>query len=177
MSSTIHMDMALIATANILPKDKMHEVFMACVSELNGRVVNNVLEINGETLGTLTFNDRIILSFSSDYPSTKRTDMRNLIRDVFTRRANIAHKDYLYHLEQDKKAIESSNAVADEIRRSLIQIEKEQKKSEIAMQRQEMSECEALKAELMDAAVAQGYEVTEEKTEQGIQLQFVRREY
>ena len=40
-----------------------------------------------------------------------------------------------------------------------------------------MSSCEAIVLELKDAAENQGYAIVEEKTEEGVQLQFIRRAY
>ena len=60
---------------------------------------------------------------------------------------------------------------------SLKEVETKIEKSEIGFERQNQSECDALKGEIIDAAVAQGYEVVEETTSQGVQLQFIRRDY
>ena len=128
-----------------------------------------------ENLGKLTINNRIVLSFSSDYETSKRAEVRNLLRDTFTRRVAIAYENYLYELKKEKERLEQQSRVEAELLNSLKEVET--KKSEIGFERQNQSECDALKGEIIDAAVAQGYEVVEAETSQGIQLQFIRRAY
>ena len=177
MSSTVNMDMALISTSNIIPSSKLKEVFEVCVKELGGVIQNNNLFLGNENLGKLTINNRIVLSFSSDLGNSKRAHVRNLLRETFTRRVGIAHENYLYELKKKKEELETQNLVEKELLESLNAINKEIEKSKVGFERQQLSECNALKAEIVDAAIAQGYEVVEENTESGVQLQFIRREY
>lgn len=177
MSSTVNMDMALISTSNIIPQDQLKRVFEECVKELGGVIQNNNLFLEKENLGKLTINNRIVLSFSSDYETSKRSEVRKLLRDTFTRRVAIAHENYLYELKKEKERLEEQSRVEAELLNSLKEVETKIEKSEIGFERQNQSECDALKGEIIDAAVAQGYEVVEETTSQGVQLQFIRRDY
>ena len=177
MSSTVNMDMALISTSNIIPQDQLRRVFEECVKELGGVIQNNNLFLGKENLGKLTINNRIVLSFSSDYETSKRAEVRKLLRDTFTRRVAIAHENYLYELKKEKERLEQQSRVEAELLNSLKEVETKIEKSEIGFERQNQSECDALKGEIIDAAVAQGYEVVEETTSQGAQLQFIRRDY
>ena len=177
MSSTVNMDMALISTSNIIPQDQLRRVFEECVKELGGVIQNNNLFLGKENLGKLTINNRIVLSFSSDYETSKRAEVRKLLRDTFTRRVAIAHENYLYELKKEKERLEQQSRVEAELLNSLKEVENKIEKSEIGFERQNQSECDALKGEIIDAAVAQGYEVVEETTSQGVQLQFIRRDY
>ena len=177
MSSTVNMDMALISTSNIIPQDQLKRVFEECVKELGGVIQNNDLFLGKENLGKLTINNRIVLSFSSDYETSKRSEVRKLLRDTFTRRVAIAHENYLYELKKEKERLEEQSQVEAELLNSLKEVETKIEKSEIGFERQNQSECDALKGEIIDAAVAQGYEVVEETTSQGMQLQFIRRDY
>ena len=177
MSSTVNMDMALISTSNIIPQDQLRRVFEECVKELGGVIQNNNLFLGKENLGKLTINNRIVLSFSSDYETSKRAEVRKLLRDTFTRRVAIAHENYLYELKKEKERLEQQSRVEAELLSSLKEVETKIEKSEIGFERQNQSECDALKGEIIDAAVAQGYEVVEAETAQGIQLQFIRRDY
>ena len=177
MSSTVNMDMALISTSNIIPQDQLRRVFEECVKELGGVIQNNNLFLGKENLGKLTINNRIVLSFSSDYETSKRAEVRKLLRDTFTRRVAIAHENYLYELKKEKERLEQQSRVEAELFNSLKEVETKIEKSEIGFGRQNQSECDALKGEIIDAAVAQGYEVVEETTSQGVQLQFIRRDY
>ena len=177
MSSTVNMDMALISTSNILPQDQLRRVFEECVKELGGVIKNNNLFLEKENLGRLTISNRIVLSFASDYETSKRLKARNLLRDTFTRRVAVAHDNYLYELKKEKERLEGQSLAEKELLDSLKKEKKKIEKSELGFERQNLSECEALKAEIVDAAIAQGYEVVEEETSQGVQLQFIRREY
>ena len=177
MSSTVNMDMALISTSNIIPQDQLRRVFEECVKELGGVIQNNNLFLGKENLGKLTINNRIVLSFSSDYETSKRAEVRKLLRDTFTRRVAIVHENYLYELKKEKERLEQQSRVEAELLNSLKEVETKIEKSEIGFERQNQSECDALKGEIIDAAVAQGYEVVEAETSQGIQLQFIRRGY
>ena len=177
MSSTVNMDMALISTSNIIPQDQLRRVFEECVKELGGVIQNNNLFLGKENLGKLTINNRIVLSFSSDYETSKRAEVRKLLRDTFTRRVAIVHENYLYELRKEKERLEKQSQVEAELLNSLKEVETKIEKSEIGFERQNQSECDALKGEIIDAAVAQGYEVVEETTSQGVQLQFIRRDY
>ena len=177
MSSTVNMDMALISTSNIIPQDQLRRVFEECVKELGGVIQNNNLFLGKENLGKLTINNRIVLSFSSDYETSKRAEVRKLLRDTFTRRVAVAHENYLYELKKEKERLEQQSRVEAELLNSLKEVETKIEKSEIGFERQNQSECDALKGEIIDAAVAQGYEVVEETTSQGVQLQFIRRDY
>ena len=177
MSSTVNMDMALISTSNIIPQDQLKRVFEECVKELDGIIQNNNLFLGKENLGKLTINNRIVLSFSSDYETSKRSEVRKLLRDTFTRRVAVAHENYLYDLKKEKERLEEQSRVEAELLKSLKEVETKIEKSEIGFERQNQSECDALKGEIIDAAIAQGYEVVEETTSQGVQLQFIRRDY
>lgn len=177
MSSTVNMDMALISTSNIIPQDQLRRVFEECVKELGGVIQNNNLFLGKENLGKLTINNRIVLSFSSDYETSKRSEVRKLLRDTFTRRVAIVHENYLYELRKEKERLKKQSQVEAELLNSLKEVETKIEKSEIGFERQNQSECDALKGEIIDAAVAQGYEVVEETTSQGVQLQFIRRDY
>ena len=119
MSSTVNMDMALISTSNIIPQDQLRRVFEECVKELGGVIQNNNLFLGKENLGKLTINNRIVLSFSSDYETSKRAEVRKLLRDTFTRRVAIAHENYLYELKKEKERLEQQSRVEAELLNSL----------------------------------------------------------
>ena len=175
MSSTINLDMTLLAASNIVPQEIAHNVFLSCVKEMEGEIRrNNFLTIQGKMLGRVMMGQRIVLQYDSDSGfSKKREDLRAL----FTRRIGIAQADYLHELEENKRKLSESRAAEESLFAELAEIEKKKQKSLAAMQRQEKPSCEAIKDELCEAAEMKGYDVIEEKTDQGIQLQFVRREY
>ena len=175
MSSTVNMDMVLISVANLLPQQQMSRVFLDCIKELNGHIENNSLILDNKSIGTIKIGQRIILSFDSDY--NDRNYIRNKLRDTFTRRIETEYKNYLYELTKEKERLEEENNVENKILKELEEVSKQIEKSAVAFQRQHQSECEALKGEIIDAAISQGYEVVEEQNNNGVQLQFVRRDY
>ena len=177
MSCTRTMDMALISTANLISNDQMVNIFNQCLDELNMTLKGRELIVNGKSLGVITINSRIILSFNSDTSTEVKEKYRELIRETFTRRVDVAHQNYLDSLESEKRNLEKQNIAEQALLSSINKIDKEIKQTKQAFERQHMDECEALKHELIDAAIEQGYEVQEEKTSQGLQLQFIRREY
>lgn len=177
MSSTVNMDMALISAANLLPHKVLCNEFFKCIEDLNGKIVNNSLFFENECLGRISTNNRIVLSFQSDYDTQKRMYYRKKIRDAFNKRIGVVHQNYIFELEQQKESLKKQAIAEKELLESLERVERTIEQSKKAYERQQLDECEALKAEIVDAAVAQGYEVIEEKKENGIQLQFIRRDY
>ncbi len=174
MSSTINLDMTLLAASNIVPQEIAHSVFLSCVKEMEGEIRHNVLTVQGQTLGRIVMGSRIVLQYDSDRGfSKKREDLRAL----FTRRISVAQADYLHELEEDERRLRESRAAEESLLAELANIERQKQKSLVAMRRQEKPSCEAIKDELCEAAEMKGYDVIEEKTDQGIQLQFVRRQY
>lgn len=174
MSSTINLDMTLLAASNIVPQETMHKVFLSCVQEMGGEIKSNVLTIQGQRLGKIMMGQRIVLQYDSDGGFLKK---REDLRDLFTRRIAVAQADYLHELDENERRLRESRAAEESLLAELAKIEKRKQKSMSAMQRQEKPSCEAIKEELCEAAEMKGYDVVEEQTEQGIQLQFVRREY
>ena len=144
MSSTVNMDMALISTSNIIPQDQLRRVFEECVKELGGVIQNNNLFLGKENLGKLTINNRIVLSFSSDYETYKRGEVRKLLRDTFTRRVAIAHENYLYELKKKKERLEQQSRVEAELLNSLNELETKIEKSEIGFKRQNQSQIKTI---------------------------------
>lgn len=174
MSSTVNFDMTLMAASCIVPEQTMRRVFLSCVEEMHGEVKSNALYIDGERLGQLTLGKRIILQHGSYMPASGKKDE---LRKLFTKRIAVAQTDYLNELEESQRRLRESAAAEASLLAEIKEMERAKAKSVSAMQRQEKPECEAIKEELCEAAEAKGYDVVEEKTEQGIQLQFVRREY
>ncbi len=174
MSSTVTMNMSLMSTANILPAQQMESLFLLCVKELNLDLRGRRLMEGDLFLGDVTMGQRIVLRFNSDYGSRRA---RQELRDLFTKRLKVAQENYMDELEDRKRRLRESQAAEQVLLREIAEIEKKQRASEKAMARQEKSECEAMMEELCEAAENKGYDVISEKTEQGMQLQFVRREY
>ena len=162
MSSIVNLDMCLIASVGLLPTNILHNVFMDTLKELNGYINNNILVINNCDIGKISLKDRIVVQTYSEHRNIamKQTE---LLRETFNRRANVAIKDYRYQFEQEQKIIKENE-------NKLIQQEK-------AIKKQELSSCEAIVLELKEAAENQGYDIVEEKNDEGVQLQFIRRYY
>lgn len=176
MSSIVNLDMCLIASKGLLPEPMLHEVFYSTLNELNGTIHKGILLINNIAIGKITLKDRIIVqTYNENVSLVKKQTI--LLRENFTRRADIAIKNYAYELEQEKKRAYESNMALEELNARIRETEKLQKKQVEAIKRQNMDACEAIVAELKEAADNQGYDIIEEKTEEGAQLQFIRRVY
>lgn len=176
MSSTVNLDMCLIASKGLLPQDKLHEVFVDTLQELNGSINNNVLCINNKNIGKISLKDRIIVQTYSENANEVRKATEEL-RNVFTRRAQIAIRNYEFQLEQEKKRAQESDLAYAELMKRINSIDKQIEDQQKAIKKQEMSSCDAIVLELKEAAENQGYDIVEEKTNNGVQLQFVRRTY
>ena len=176
MSSTVNIDMCLIASKGLLPTNKLHEVFLDTLKELNGCISNGILSINNTRIGKISLKDRIVVQTYSENARLVQSQT-DLLRKTFTRRSEVAVKNYSYELEQEKKRAQESDLAYEELVKKVNSIDKQIKAQEKAIQKQEMPSCEAIVLELKEAAENQGYDIVEEKTEQGTQLQFVRRIY
>lgn len=176
MSSTVNIDMCLIASKGLLPETKLHEVFMDTLKELNGSINDNILSINNKNIGKISLKDRIIIQTYSEHANMVSQATEKL-REVFSRRAKVAVDNYSYELEQEKKRTQESDLAYEELMKRINTIDKQIEDQQKAIKKQEMSSCEAIVEELKEAAENQGYEITEEKTSNGVQLQFIRRTY
>ena len=176
MSSIVNLDMCLIASSGLLPTEILHEVFFNTLRELNGTIQNNILSINNQRIGEITLKDRILVQTYSENVAYVNSQVR-LLRETFTRRADVAIKNYAYELEQEKRRAIESNLASKELEARIKKTEELQLKQEKAIERQKLDSCEAIVMELKEPAENQGYDIIEEKTEEGIQLQFVRRIY
>ena len=176
MSSTVNIDMCLIASKGLLPTNKLHEVFLDTLKELNGCISNGILSINNTRIGKISLKDRIVVQTYSENARLVQSQT-DLLRKTFTRRSEVAVKNYSYELEQEKKRAQESDLAYEELVKKVNSIDKQIKEQEKAIQKQEMPSCEAIVLELKEAAENQGYDIVEEKTESGTQLQFVRRIY
>jgi len=176
MSSTVNIDMCLIASKGLLPTKKLHEVFNDTLSELNGNIQNGILFINNNRIGKVSLKDRIIIQTYSERAKSVKNATEEL-RNTFTRRAKMAINNYSYELEQEKKRAQESDLAFAELEKRIKSIDKKIDEQQHAIKKQGMSSCDAIVLELKESAENQGYDIVEEKTNNGVQLQFVRRAY
>ncbi len=176
MSSVVNLDMCLIASKGLLPKEKLHEVFLETLPEVNGIIKNNILYIDNQPIGSISLKDRIVVKTYSEralLAKNKTTELRN----VFTRRSQVAIEDYKNELETEQRRLKESNLAYEELKKRIKENQNKIEQQEKAIVKQNMSSCEAMTLELKESAENQGYDVVENKTEEGIQLQFIRRIY
>ncbi len=176
MSSIVNLDMCLIASKGLLPKEKLHQVFLETLPEINGLIKNNVLYIDNQSIGSISLKDRIVIQTYSERASFAK-NKTNELRNVFTRRSQVALENYKNELVEEKKRIEESNLAYEELKKRIEESENKIAQQEKAISKQNMPSCEAMALELKEAAENQGYDIVENKTEEGIQLQFIRRIY
>jgi len=174
MSTTVKLGLGLLASKGVLPKEEMLEVFQECLVELGYTIQKNKLKLDNFFIGTLTLKDRIVLNINREDVNQYLNHIEK-IRLLFAHRAEIAQKEYIYQKEQQ---INKSKNNLDTYNRLVSQLEIEKKAMKNALKRQKMESCEALKEELIDAAINNGYEVEEIQNKNSqVQLQLVRREY
>lgn len=176
MSSRVNINMCLIASKGLLPTNKLHEVFMETLSELNGTINNGVLYINDFRVGLLSLKERIVIQTYSEHAEQVKTKTTKL-REIFSRRAQVAIDDYKRELEIEKKKLECSDLEYTELLKRIEETDRKIKEQAQAVKKQQMSSCEAIVLELKEAAENQGYDILEEKTDEGIELQLIRRIY
>jgi len=173
MSTSVKIGLGLLASKGILPKKEMLKVFNKCLEELGLKVSNNSLIFGNEIIGTLSLKDRIILNIQRENVSKYDRHLVE-IRELFALRGSIAQKDYIYKREQEIIRYQHDTEVYDKLKQELDRESIQMKK---AMKLQKMDACDALKNELIEAAVNNGYEVEETTSGTKTQLQLVRIEY
>ena len=176
MSSIVNLDLVSISAKNLLPKDIMIKVFNDSLLKCNGVIKNNVLVINGFSIGKISITDRIVLStYSENVHNIER--YTKVLRDTFTKLSELEFKNYQYYLKQQKLLIEKEAEANLELKKHLEEISKKEIEATKAYERQHLPSCEAIVEELKEAAENQGYDVSQIETKNGVQLQFVRRVY
>lgn len=174
MSTTVKLGLGLLVSKGILPKEEMLSVFNTCIEELGYKLNNNILTLNGQSLGKLTIRDRIIINMAQEQAKLYMDQIDN-IRSLFAIRSEVAQKNYITKRQEELKRISHDEKSFDKLQKELELEELTMKK---AFERQQLESCEALKEELIEAAVNNGYEVEEISNKSShIQLQLVRREY
>ncbi len=176
MSSIVNIDLMLICSKDLLPKERMVSVLDSCLKELNCKIENNVLYIKENAVGKIIIKDRILVQTYSERRSNA-IKLLTALRELYTRKSKIEFEKYKEYLEEQKRIIKEQNIISEKIEKELKEFENKINKMNVAKEVQEMSPCEAIVAELKEAAECQGYDVVEEKTDNGVQLQFVRRSY
>ena len=174
MSSTIRMNMTLLGASGIVPASTMKEVFLSCVKEMNGEIINSTITMDGKNLGRLSLGERIVLQYESENTNSQK---REELRGLFSRRVQVAQINYLQTLENQRARLEKNEAADRELHRQIEELDRKERKSQEAMQRQEKPACVAIKEELCVAAEEKGFDVIEEETDQGVELQFIKRIY
>jgi len=174
MSTTVKLGLGLLVSKGILPKDEMQKVFHECLGELGFNYSGKSLFYEGNLIGNLTLKDRIVLKMDRVNLSKHLGNLEKL-RKLFAHRAEVAQKDYIFQketkLNQSKHNVEVYNKLTKELEIEKLTMQK-------ALQRQKKDSCQALKEELIEAAINNGFDVEEinDKNSQ-VQLQLVRREY
>ena len=176
MSSIVNIDMCLIASTGLLPNNILHEVFMDTLNELNGHILNNVLYIDNNQIGKISLKNRIVIQTYNENQKMIKKKTEEL-RNTFTRRSQVAIENYEEQLKEEKRRIQESNLAYNELLREINKIDKAIEVQAKAVEKQKLPSCEAMVFELKESAENQGYDVLEEHTKDGVELQFIRRVY
>lgn len=174
MSTKVNLEIALLAAKNTLSRDDMIKTFNSCVEELGFKIINNFLSVSGKIIGKLSIKDRIVLSIESGLEKDYTNEIE-LLRSRYAMSTEVLQKNYLSH----KKALLEKEMYSSSVYNKLKQeIELEEAQMKRALIRQRKDACEAIKDELIEAALNNGYEVEQSiNKDNNIQLQLVRREY
>lgn len=177
MSSVVrNINLHLICASNLLPKDEMINSFMNTIDELNIKISkNNLVFSNGKT-AKITMGERIVIHTDSNQISSIQSQIE-LLRELFTRRAVVAQKNYQDQLLEQSYRANRENHDATELKNIVDQLEMKMVQSEEALKIQQLPSCEALVEELKISAINKGYEVVQTQNNDNVQLQFVRRTY
>jgi uncharacterized FlaG/YvyC family protein len=176
MSSIVNLNILLVASTGLLPHERLLKVFDRALVEVNGSIQNGILNINNQRVGKVYINNRIVVQTYSEYASQANTVVEGL-RTVFNRKAEIEIQNYQDELNKKKQRLIQEQIDLIELEKKLKTLDNEIQLSNKAVKKQAMSSCEAMVVELKDAATNQGYCIVEEKTTNGMQIQFVRRDY
>lgn len=176
MSSSVKLNIFLIASTGLLPKEIMLKTFFKSLAELGGIVKDGTLEIHNQRVGKLLWGDRIIIQ-TTIQDNNQSLNVIGQLRQNFNEKAAIEVINYQYALKQEKMRLQQSELDLIELEKKLQLLEKKLQGQQKAIKKQNMSSCEAMVEELKEAAINQGYEVVEDKNEECVQLQFVRRDY
>lgn len=177
MSSIVrNINMHLICASNLLPKDIMVECFMDTINELNMHLSNNTIVFRNSSYTKVTIGERIVIHTDSEQITSIEKDIHKL-RELFTRRALIAHRNYQNELQYQSSRMMSEQMDSLELKKAIENLEKLKSKSEEALKIQNLPSCDALVEELKIAAINKGYEVIHNQGKDEVQLQFVRRQY
>jgi hypothetical protein len=174
MSSIARVNMVLIATRGLLPSEEMKTVFIDCLKETGFTINRNQLISKGAPIGNIHLADRIVIQ-TTNFESHVLHETERL-RRLFTRRAEVALKNYQNNLHEQEARAKQSATNALELAKFIEKLEESKAQSARAYERQLKPNCEALKEELIEEAQNHGYDVIDESKDE-IQLQFVKRVY
>lgn len=170
------LNVSVIVCKDLVTSKQAEEVLSLCLSELNGTIKNKDLFLNNKFIGTVSISNRIVLTADNNvFLNTKNE--REKLRNLITKKLDVMQNNYINDLEIEKEKLKNSQMALEELKKEISAIDKIIHQSEIAKRRQALDECHALEQELCEEAENQGFDVVKENTEEGIQLQFIRREY
>ena len=176
MSSHASLDVSILVCNGLLSPQMAKELLGLCLEELNGRIVGTKVYLDDKYIGTLSVSKRIVLTADSTVFQTTKND-REKLRDLLTKKAEVMQQNYIDNLVDEKEQLRRSDMVLKELSARIKEVDDKIKQSEKARQRQTLDECQAFEQELCEEAENQGFDVVKEQTENGIQLQFIKREY
>lgn len=177
MSSIVkNINLHLICASHLLPKEKMIDSFMDTIAEMNLRIVNNSLVFSNGKSAKITMGERIVIHTDSNHIGAIQKQI-DLLRDLFTKRAIVAQKNYQDELIELSYRANREQHDSIELKNIVDELDKKILESEKALIIQQLPSCEALVEELKISAVNKGYEVIQTQNQDNVQLQFVRRQY
>ena len=174
MSTIVNVDMFLISSKGMIPKDLMIKCFNDTLLELNGKIVKNNLYINNKNVGTIQIKDRIVVKTDNDYKD--KLDEILKLRDLYNLRSDVLFENYQIELSEQIEKLKQEELAKDKLLKMISELEETKETSIKSNTRQKMDNCYAIKEELIEEAYNQGFDVIDNSTDQ-IQLQFIKRTY
>jgi hypothetical protein len=174
MSTRVKISLFLLLTSKILPRELIKNVFEEVIQNSRFVIKDDIMILNGKRMGKIKISNRITLNIREDLLNQNRFNLEKL-RENLSIASEIKHRIIT---EENRVILEKNSqdkVVYEKLKRK---IDKEEKSMQQALLRQKKDSREALKEELIDAAIDNGYEVEEKiNSKNEIQLQFVRRAY
>jgi hypothetical protein len=174
MSTKVKLDIVLLVAQGTLPREDMVKTFDYCIEELGFKVLNGFLKIKNKVIGNLSIKDRVVLTISSDIEENYTRELEQ-IRSLYAFKSEIIQKNYLRNKKELLARKSNSESVYNNLKQEL---ELEETRMKKALVRQKQDACDAIKDEIVEAAINNGYEVEQTVNKNNnIQLQLVRHEY
>lgn len=174
MSSIARLNLYLICTKGLLPKNDMLETLQRAIVGTQYTINNQQVMEKGKVIGKLIVTDRIVLQTSLNDSNVAKS--ANHLRELFTEKSRLDFENYQYQISQDLAKVRRSNIAEANLEKLIQNLEQLKNNNVVALKRQLKDNCDAIKEELIEEANNQGYDVVDLSKDE-IKLQFIKRTF